>query len=405
MRILILTPTLPYPMHQGGAIRNYGLLHGLYEASHEVVLLSFHSGGVDPSTTPLVECCTEIITVPPPERTTAIRVRDLLLTRQPDLARRLASPEFRARLETLLASQCFDLVQFEGLEMAIYVSTVRRLQPRAKLCYDAHNAEYALQNNIAQIERERSGRWAAAVYSSIQAHRIARFERDICQSVDCVVAVSEEDAAALRLFRSGARIYVVPNGIFADSYTIDQQRLALGDNVLVFTGKMDYRPNVDAMLWFTDEVLPLIRQQMEDVRLYIVGQKPHPTLEALREQPNIEITGWVADVQPFLQAADVYIAPLRMGSGTRLKILEAMAAGCAIVATPTAAAGLDSEVRESLLLREDAANFASAVIKLLNDPDHRAALGSAAQAFAHRRYDWSALIPCLLSAYKEIGLG
>src|SRR5690606_14010977 len=121
---------------------------------------------------------------------------------------------------------------------------------------------------------------------------------------------------------------------------------------LVFTGKMDYRPNIDAMRWFSETILPLVQEAVPDVHLYIVGQKPHKSLESLRDAPHIDLTGWVPNVQPFLQAADVYIAPLRMGSGTRLKLLEAMAAGCAVVATTVAASGLDNTVKRSLILAD-----------------------------------------------------
>ena len=111
------------------------------------------------------------------------------------------------------------------------------------------------------------------------------------------------------------------------------------------------------------------------------------------------------DVQPFLQAADVYVAPLRMGSGTRLKILEAMAAGCAVVATTVAASGLDKQAKRSLILADDERAFAQAVVALLHDADRRTTLGQAAQADVRRLYDWKTLIPCLLQTYEDIGLG
>src|SRR5690606_2240837 len=131
---------------------------------------------------------------------------------------------------------------------------------------------------------------------------------------------------------------------------------------------MDYRPNVDAMQWFTGSVLPLIHERIPDARLYIVGQKPHASLQTLREMDQVEVTGWVAEIQPFLHAAGVYIAPLRMGSGTRLKILEAMAAGCAVVATSIAVAGLQAEARRAMIIADSEGNFANAVIRLLQDP-------------------------------------
>jgi glycosyltransferase involved in cell wall biosynthesis len=289
--------------------------------------------------------------------------------------------------------------------MTPYLPLVRKMQPTARCCYDAHNAEYALQWAIFHVDRHVPERLPAAAYSLLQARRIHRYERAVCAAVDCVIAVSEEDAAALRSFRADKRVAVVPNGIFTDRYGDDSPRLDLGEKVLVYTGKMDYRPNIDAVRWFSDSILPLVRDAEPNVRLYIVGQKPHASLESLRDDPNIEITGWVADVQPFLQAADVYIAPLRMGSGTRLKILEAMAAGCAVVATTVAASGLDSQAKRSLILADDERSFAQAVAALLNDPERRAALGQAAQADVRSLYDWKTLIPCLLQTYEDIGLG
>ena len=404
MHILLLTPALPYPPHQGGALRNYGILRGLREAGHHITLFSFSEQSADG--TPLSALCAEIVTVKAPARTTARRLRDLMLSGHPDLARRLETPESRAQLVQLVTQTRFDLIQFEGLEMAIYLPLVRQLQPQAKLIYDAHNAEYALQRVIAQVETKSRKRLAAAAYSQVQASRIFSFEKQICAAADGVIAVSEEDAAALKPFRADGKIHVLPNGIFVGDYTQPpQQRLELGDHVLVFTGKMDYRPNVDAMQWFANDVLPLILASLPDTRLYIVGQKPHASLDALRSLDHIEVTGWVAEIQPFLHAASVYVAPLRMGSGTRLKILEALAAGCAVVATNPAVAGLRDDTRQHLLIADSERAFADAVIRLLNDPVERARLGAASRGVVRQHYDWSALIPCLLTIYKDIGVG
>jgi glycosyltransferase involved in cell wall biosynthesis len=337
-------------------------------------------------------------------------LRDLALTGQPDLARRLETPVFRERLRDLLKGTRFDLIQFEGLEMAIYLPLARQLQPWAKLVYDAHNAEYALQQVIAEVESGSRKRLPAALYSRVQAERIARFERAICAQADGVIAVSPEDAEALRPFRRDKRVHVLANGIFADDYAAPKQgdatkSVELGGAVLVFTGKMDYRPNIDAMQWFTGSILPKIRVECPDARLYIVGQKPHNSLRTLREDDHVEVTGWVAQVQPFLHAAQVYVAPLRMGSGTRLKILEAMAAGSAVVATSAAVAGLDAEARDALVIADSESAFAEGVITLLKHPEKRQALGAEAQRVVRKSYDWSALIPCLIDIYRDIGLG
>lgn len=400
MKILILTPTLPYPAHQGGALRNQGILRGLAAARHDVTLLSFSD---DPTSDwkPLLAWCSRVEAIPTPPRTIKDRLRDLAISGQPDLALRLNSDAFRTRLVDLLRAERYDIVQIEGLELGIYLRTIREHQPTARVVYDAHNAEFALQKGIAGVERASLRKLPGALYSHIQASRIREFERTVCNQADAVVAVSDEDAQALRSLRRDQQVSVLPNGIFVDDYTTESS-LDLGDHVLVFTGKMDYRPNVDAMHWFVSAVLPFVRQQVPDARLYIVGQKPHVSLNQLSSADGVEITGWVAQVQPFLSAADVYVAPLRMGSGTRLKILEAMASGKAVVATSMAAAGLNAETLEALIVADTAEDFAARIVALLHDPVERARLGALAHERVRERYDWSALVPCLHQIHSKL---
>lgn len=407
MKILMLTASLPYPPHQGGALRTYGILQGLYQAGHEITLLSFHDTdtGSSVESTPLTRFCKRIETVPPPDRSKLERLRDLLITTQPDIARRLYSDQFLDRLKQLATETDFDLIQAEGIEVACYLPLIRSAGTRAKLCYDAFNAEAALQQVIFQVDSREIRRWPAAVYSLIQSSRIAHFERHLLQIADLVIAVSMEDATILRQYSPRNNIPVVANGIFTENYTSSSESLDLGQHALVFTGKMDYRPNVDAMYWFAEQVLPIITNQIPDTKLYIVGQKPHPRLEKLRDQKGIEITGWVPDVKPFLQGAGVYIAPLRMGSGTRLKILEAMATGCAVVATTIAASGMHNNSQEAMLVVDNPAVMAAQIITLLHDKTKREQMGTHAQQYVKANYDWNVLIPQLLSAYKEIGIG
>ncbi len=405
MRLLLLTANLPYPPASGGALRSYGIIQGLHQAGHELILLSFHDDKIAPDSTPLADYCTRIETVPLPYRTKTHRLRDLFFSQQTDIARRLYSQAFSQRLQALLTETTFDLIQFEGIEVVCYLPLAHQIQPTAKLCFDTFNAEYALQRVIFEVDRQDIKRWPHAAYSLIQSQRITRFEREMCQMADCVVAVSPEDADALRGFRADGRIHIVPNGIFVDQYTQSDGDITLETNALVFTGKMDYRPNVDAMLWFTDAILPKIQKTVSAPHLYIVGQQPHPRLAPLHDNPTITITGWVDSVKPYLQAADVYIAPLRMGSGTRLKLLEAMASGCAVVATSAAAAGLLSETKNAMIITDTESEMVKAIVNLLQNPSHRRELGEQARHTVRQHYDWQVLIPRLLAAYGEMGLG
>ena len=234
----------------------------------------------------------------------------------------------------------------------------------------------------------------------MQARRLARLESSVVGAVDHVLACSEEDAARLAVLGRATPLTVIPNAISVTHYDAAQPPAGLPHPALVFTGKMDYRPNVDAVLWFAAEVLPRVREAAPGAHFAVVGQKPHPRLDALRGRPGVLITGQVPEIQPYLSAADVYVAPLRMGSGTRLKLLEAMAMGRAIVSTRLGAEGLGAEAGEHLLLADEPGEFAGAVLSLLGDEARRRRLGEAARQFVRERYDWGAIIPRLEAVYE-----
>jgi glycosyltransferase involved in cell wall biosynthesis len=262
-----------------------------------------------------------------------------------------------------------------------------------------------MQYAIYEIDRQSPSRWIAAAYSLIQSMRIKVFEAVLCQQADLVIAVSIEDATILQRLNDNRTIPVIANGIFSEEYHESSTDLNLGEHALVFTGKMDYRPNVDAVLWFAKTVLPKIKATLTDVKFYIVGQKPHENLEFLRDNPSVIITGWVESVLPYLRNSGVYVAPLRMGSGTRLKILEAMSAGCAVVATTLAASGMQRENDMGMLIVDTPDDIANTVIRLLNSPSMRTQIGMTAQKYVQNHYDWSVLIPKLLDAYEAIQRG
>lgn len=398
MRILIVTASLPYPPASGGAIRVYGFLKGLHEAGHQITLMSF--GESDGKDTPLTDICEYIEVLPFPERSKIERLKMLFLTSKADIETRFYSEPFKNRVLNLIEENDYDLIQFEAIEIACYLPIVRESFPNIKIYFDTFNAEADLQRVIYEIDRQEIERWPHALYSLIQTQRIHQYEGDLCRAANLVIAVSQEDQEILSRYRNDASTLIVPSGIFTDDYLIPDEVINLGKNAVVFTGKMDYRPNVDAMLWFTDNILP----QIKDAHLTIVGQKPHSRIQHLSERENITLTGWVDTVPPYLHAADVYVAPLRMGSGTRLKILEAMASGCAIVATTTAAAGLSDEAKSALVIADDEKSFAEAVTDLLKNPEKCRELGDCARKVVKVEYDWSVLIPKLLRIYQGVRL-
>lgn len=398
MKILFLTPQVPCPPQQGTALRNWGLVAGL-AARHEVSLLTFAEQPFHPAPA-LAAACARIETVAPPERALSRRLRDLVLTHQPDMALRLESALFRQRLAAWLEQEAFDIVHVEGIELVPYINLLEATRPRPFILFDDHNCEYLLQQRVCLTDLRNPLRWHGAAYSFIQWQRLQRYEAQACRRADHVVAVSAADAAALRELVPGLNPTVIPNGLDLSAYDPGVAPApGMGKQAIVFTGKMDYRPNVDAMLWFARQVLPHIRQQIPVAHLWIVGQQPHRRLAPLQEDPGVTVTGWVESPQPFIAGAAVYVVPMRMGGGTRLKVLEAMAMERAVVATSLGAEGFTVQHEQELILADDPPAFAEAVVSLLRNPSRRAALGRAARAFVQAYYDWGALIPRLESVY------
>ena len=407
MKLLFLTPQLPYPPRQGTTLRNYSLIRYL-AAGHTVHLFSLLAPGegLAPDS-PLHHLCPRIELSPQPQRSLRQRAFDTLTSLQPDMALRLATPEAQNQIQAMLAAERYDIVQAEGIEMAGYVlRALHSDRPRQfRFVFDDHNAEYLLQRRAALVDLTRPRRWLAALYSLAQWAKLRRYERAICLQADAVVAVSQPDRQALCRLAPGIDPAVVPNGIDLAAYGPYPQATHQPPH-LVFTGKMDYRPNVDAVLWFGQAVLPLVRVQIPDVRFQIVGMNPHPRLAALHADPAVTITGAVDDPRPYIRGAAVYVVPMRVGGGTRFKVLEAMACGKAIVSTALGVEGIPVQDGRELLIADEPAAFAAAVVELLRDQQQGGgrgrALGEAAYQFVRTHYTWEWIIPRLQHLYEQI---
>lgn len=425
-RLLFLTPQVPYPPHQGTTIRNYHLIAGLVP-QHEVHLLTFRQAGDEPPlNSPLARYCPVVDSVPAPQRTLLARATTTLAHPSPDMALRLASGSFQARLGMLLERYRYDVIQIEGIEMAPYglwlidhplwrSARLKENRPgipigRPRLVFDNHNAEYVLQQRAWETDRHKPSRWHGALYSFIQWHKLERYERRICREADQVVAVSKADRDALLRLDASLDVTVIPNGVDIAYYTTyrqnhDSNGPDYGPHGLVFTGKMDFRPNIDAVTWFVRETLPLIQQEVPDVRFAIVGKQPHPRVQELAALNRaVTVTGWVPDVRPHIAAAAVYVVPLRIGGGTRLKVLEAMAMRSAIVSTRLGCEGFPLEGSGAVAFGDEAAEFAAAVVRLLRNDEQRRIMGDEAYEFVEASYDWSAIVPGFERVYQELGV-
>ncbi len=405
MKLLILTPQLPYPPHQGTTIRNYNIIACLAE-HHDITLLSFGTPEELERAEPLKAACRRIEIASYPTRPMSQRVLTTFTTPQPDMALRLKSAAMHSKFAALVQKEAFDVVQIEGIEMARYwMMSGANSDNLPKLVFDDHNAEYVLQRTAFESDARNIRRWHGALYSFIQWRKLARFERDTCEMADAIVACSQTDAAAIAaLTGAESRIHTIPNGVDTSQFvpSAEVSAKSLSEPALVFAGKMDFRPNIDAMSWFCGDILPLIQAELPQARIVIVGQKPAARVQALTKRKGVQVTGWVPDTRPYVSEAAVYVVPLRMGSGTRLKVLEAMAMGKAIVSTARGVEGIEVKPDCHVMVADSPEDFASSVAALLRNPDRRRELGRAARALAEARYDWRMIVPTFERVYQEI---
>ena len=405
MRVLFLTPGWPYPPHQGTALRNWQLLQAA--ARHqEVFLLSLAA----PPPTAEAEQAVEAVTagaawVPAPQRRLWQRLTTVFSTPLPDMAQRLWSSELAALAADVISTANIRIVQAEGLEMAGMAlsaasQVARQTGRRVPVLFDDHNAEWWLQRSACLVDLPQPARWPHAAYSLVQWQRLRRYEAALVRAASLTVAVSPEDATALSRL-AGRPVRVLPHGLDVAAWRQRDGSQVVEPHSLLFTGKLDYRPNVDALQWFCADILPRVRTRYPDTHLSIVGRDPAPAVRALAG-PAVTVVGAVADVQPYFARAAVYVIPMRMGSGARIKLLEAWAAGVPVVTTPAGGAGLSGQDGIHALLGGDAAQFACQIGRLFDHPTEGQRLAAAGRALVAQRYDSPAIWPQLAACYEAI---
>ena len=403
MKILWLNTNLLLPLDKGGKLRTWHVMRELAK-QHEITYVCF----ADPSQTAadregMREVCARLETV---TRTDAgkgtlrfyVDVARYLVDSAPYAVAKYRSKAFRERVAALLRSEAFELVVCDFLFPAINLP--ERL-PCPSLLF-THNVE-------AEIWRRHTANASNGFTRRLlrqQWQRMLRFEGRALRRFDLVLAVSEVDKETFaHLYPDGVRqpIHVVHTGVDTRFFSPSQTQ---GDKAhLVFTGSMDWLPNEDAMVAFVNQILPLVREQIPDVTLSIIGRAPTPSVQRLGDTGGITVTGRVDDVRPHIAAGTVYVVPLRIGGGTRLKIFEAMAMGKAVVSTTIGAEGLPVTPGENILIADEPAAFANAVVHLLRDAGMRQRLASEARRLVVERYDWSAVAADFEAALDRVRRG
>ncbi|MFP5391740.1 MAG: TIGR03087 family PEP-CTERM/XrtA system glycosyltransferase [Gammaproteobacteria bacterium] len=384
--LLLLVHRIPYPPNKGDKIRSYHLLRHVAR-DYRVHLGTFVDDPDDWQHVPHVQslCASSHFGKLNP---LGARVRSL---------------------KALLANRSLSLDYYHDRQMAAWVErTVREHAIDRILVFSSAMAQYAEPYpnarrvvDFVDVDSDKwrqyaeNKSWPMSWLYGHEAKQLLAYERKVARECDASLFVSEPEAALFRQLapESDARIGFVNNGVDTDYFSPERDYpspYAAGERALVFTGAMDYWPNVDAVQWFAAEVFPQLLAANPALRFYIVGARPAPAVQALAQQPGVVVTGTVPDVRPYIAHADVAVAPLRVARGIQNKVLEAMAMGRPVVVSPQALEGIEAEPGRELLVADDAAAFAATVSNLLAAPNSAtsAAIGAAARANVQKHYSW-----------------
>lgn len=393
-RILALTSRVPWPSREGHQLRSYHVLDAL-ASQHEVHLLSCLRGDDDPvACSPLRDRLAGFEAFPiPAEQSRTALVRTLArggLTHTPFVVAKYAFAALRQRVQE--PGDQFDLVHVDMLPL---MAVVNGIDPRVPVVLNAHNVEHALLAARLGVEP----RVSARIFLRNQLPKLRAFERDACRQASTVLACSEDDAAQLRQMAPDTPVQVVPNGV--DLEYNRPNATPVQSNRMVFVGQMGWFPNRDGVEWFLADVLPRILARRPDAHFVVVG-KPGSLAVPETLRAHVELAGFVDDVRRPVLESSVYVVPLRAGSGTRLKVLEAMALGKAIVTTRIGAEGIELEPGRDALFADDADGFARCVLRLMEHREEADALGVAARKVAELHYGWTAIGRAMLPAYARL---
>jgi len=378
MKVLVIDEEVPYPLNTGKRIRTWNLLTRLKD-EHDIAFLSWGLGQV-PTELDGIRFLNTGKNLPAMQgaRFYASLVGNLV-SPLPYSVQRHAAAEMQRAFATALAREHFDLIHCEWTP---YMEVARGAMGRYPVVLAAHNVESQiweryLHNESYPLKKE---------YIRLQHRKYVRFERLAVQDCAHIVAVSNEDA---QFFRSvgGAAVTVIPNGV--DHAYFRPWDVPVQPFSMVFTGSMDWRPNQDGIRHFLQEILPLIRKEIPEAHVSIVGRNPPAWLRDMAgSSPGVHVTGTVDDVRPYIGQAALYVVPLRVGGGSRLKILEALAMGKVVLTTTLGAEGLQLEDGVHLLKRDDPRKFAQTAVEVLLNSEALANLAENGRDQTLQFYAW-----------------
>jgi sugar transferase (PEP-CTERM/EpsH1 system associated) len=397
VNVLLLSPWLPWPPFGGALMRVFETTRHLSKR-HRVTLLAPVSRRPEPeSVAAMKEFCADVVALPVSEAFGAVlgRLARGLLRGMPLIQGLHYDSNLVRRLRQLTLVNAYDVIHVEHSFMAPYVAAVgaHRRAPRILSMHNIESLRFRREMRVASWGLRQLALWGdQRLFGSWEQRAVRQF--------DAIAAVSPAEQEWVREHAPNAEVAVVPNGVSVDYFKTAGHTSA--GRSIVFPGLMNYPPNADAAEWFCDTVLPRILRRHPDVNFSIIGDKPSSAVRALARRPNVEVTGRVTDVRPYLDSAAGVVVPLRSGAGTRLKILEAMAMQRPVVSTTQGAEGLEVTHGMNILLADTPDDFANHVCALLSNRLLGDRLGRAGRRLVETTYDWRLCFPHLDALYDRV---
>lgn len=395
MKIMVVTARLPSRVG-GGACRQFNLIKQL-STQHEFTVAAY----AHPSDLPYLDDLKPYV-----QDIQIVQLEEPVAERHSDLYWRInawrrsffdprplrgqlpRAGSLRQAIRDLTYKTRFDLIQIHQ----VYMADLLPVSPAARLL-DMHDILSDQERGLLLAKTKRTHRF----HAWLEWKKMRALERRAIRNFEVCTVVSNENKTSFLKLSPNSNVMVVPNGVDTEYFMPRDSETGVS---LVFVGSMNYHPNVDAVLWFYRDIFPMIRQKAQQAQLCVVGLNPPQKIVDLSQDSCVTITGLVPDIRPFLAKSAVVLVPLRHGSGTRLKILDAWAMGKAIVSTRKGAEGLEAKHGENILLADTPDEFARAVVSLLKNSELRECLGRAGRKLVEEKYTWEAISEKMSDAYQ-----
>ncbi len=394
MNILFITTKCPLPANDGHSLRSFNLLKQVATV-HKVHLLSFVKYQHEYEAIGELEkiCCSVKLFEVPENNSKTNLFKTLilsLLTRHPFVALKYDTLPMRMTIRRKLANTSIDLVHFDMLPLAVYLNEIHK----ETTILNEHNIESLLLKRRVGAETRKINRW----FFRRQQKMLERFERTACRGVNYIISCSEKDRNVLKTFAPDTPAETIPNGVDTNYFTPDKSIDEEHGN-MVFVGGLNWFPNQDGLQWFDKNVFPNILHKYPEAHLHIIGQQGN-SIE-WRHKKAITCHGFVEDIRPYMTRASVFIVPLRIGGGTRLKILNAMSMEKAVVSTSIGAEGLGLVPGENADIVDLSRDFATAITALFEDYERRREIAHNARNFVKEHYRWNNIGQRLIAIYDH----